>query len=45
MNFFNLFELAKKAYFPAKYNNRKLILVYHDFAVKVRKEGLFVYRK
>lgn len=38
--FLKLFELAKRAYFPRKYNNRKLIMVYHDFAVKVRKEGL-----
>jgi len=38
--FLNLWELIKKAYFPAKYENRKLITVYYDFAVKVRKEGL-----
>jgi len=38
--FFNLFILAKIAYFPTKYDNAKLISVYYDFAVKVRKEGL-----
>jgi chemotaxis protein MotA len=38
--FFKLFTLAKKAYFPEKYDNAKLISVYYDFAVKVRKEGL-----
>ena len=32
--------LAKKAYFPDHYDNRKLITIYYDFAVKVRKNGL-----
>lgn len=38
--FLKIFELAKKAYFPTKYDNSKLISIYYDFAVKVRKEGL-----
>jgi len=38
--FLKIFSLAKVAYFPPKYNNRKLIIVYYDFAVKIRKEGL-----
>jgi len=38
--FLMIFELAKKAYFPQKYDNSKLISIYYDFAVKVRKEGL-----
>ena len=38
--FLKIFSLAKIAYFPPKYNNRKLIIVYYDFAVKIRKEGL-----
>ena len=38
--FINIFALAKKAYFPAKYDNRKLIATYYDLAVKARKKGL-----
>jgi len=38
--FLNIFTLAKKAYFPEKYDNRKLIATYYDLAVKARKKGL-----
>jgi chemotaxis protein MotA len=38
--FFKIFSLTKIAYFSPSYNNRKLISVYYNFAVKVRKEGL-----
>ena len=38
--FFKLPILAKKAYFPKKYDVEKLVSTYYAFAVKVRKEGL-----
>ncbi len=38
--FLKIFTLIKIAYFPAKFDNRKLIAVYYDLSVKTRKKGL-----
>lgn len=38
--FLKIFVLMKIAYFPVKFDNKKLIAVYHDLAIKTRKKGL-----
>ncbi|MCF6270919.1 MAG: MotA/TolQ/ExbB proton channel family protein [Melioribacteraceae bacterium] len=38
--FLKIFKLMKVAYFPAKFDTRKLITIYYDLSVKTRKKGL-----
>jgi len=38
--FLKIFTLAKKAYVPQEYDIVRMINVYHEFAVKIRKKGL-----
>ena len=38
--FLKIFTLIKIAYFPTKFDNKKLINVYYELAVKARKKGL-----
>ncbi len=44
-DFLKIFPLATKAYSPIQYDNKKLIITYYNFAVKVRKEGLLSIEK
>lgn len=43
--FTNILTLARLAYFPDKYNKRKLIDSFVDFSIKARKEGLLAIEK